>query len=76
MESLGSRIKQLRLRAKLNKAALARKVGVSDVTISYWESGAIKQIGHERLVALADALVRSHFKQTADPRAIFINRAH
>ncbi|MFC7368199.1 MULTISPECIES: helix-turn-helix domain-containing protein [Vreelandella] len=56
MESLGSRIKQLRLRAKLNKAALARKVGVSDVTISYWESGAIKQIGHERLVALADAL--------------------
>lgn len=56
MESLGSRIKQLRLRAKLNKAALARQVGVSDVTISYWESGAIKQIGHERLVALADAL--------------------
>lgn len=56
MESLGSRIKQLRLRAKLNKAALARNVGVSDVTISYWESGAIKQIGHERLVALADAL--------------------
>ncbi|SDO40763.1 helix-turn-helix domain-containing protein [Vreelandella arcis] len=56
MESLGSRIKQLRLRAKLNKAALARNVGVSDVTISYWESGAIKQIGHERLVALAEAL--------------------
>ncbi|MCA1773003.1 MAG: helix-turn-helix domain-containing protein [Halomonas sp.] len=56
MESLGSRIKQLRLRAKLNKAALARKVGVSDVTISYWESGAIKQIGHERLVALAESL--------------------
>ncbi|MWJ29436.1 helix-turn-helix domain-containing protein [Halomonas sp. ZH2S] len=56
MESLGSRIKQLRLRAKLNKAALARKVGVSDVTVSYWESGAIKQIGHERLVALAEAL--------------------
>ncbi|WP_447528128.1 helix-turn-helix domain-containing protein [Vreelandella sp. TE19] len=56
MESLGSRIKQLRQRVKLNKAALARKVGVSDVTISYWESGAIKQIGHERLVALADAL--------------------
>lgn len=56
MDALGPRIKQLRLQAKLNKAALARKVGVSDVTISYWESGAIKQIGHERLVALADAL--------------------
>ncbi|MDR5897930.1 helix-turn-helix domain-containing protein [Halomonas vilamensis] len=56
MESLGSRIKHLRLRAKLNKAALAREIGVSDVTVSYWESGAIKQIGHERLVALSDAL--------------------
>ncbi|MDC8802439.1 helix-turn-helix transcriptional regulator [Halomonas pacifica] len=56
MESLGPRIKQLRLHAQLNKAALARRVGVSDVTISYWESGAIKQIGHERLVALAEAL--------------------
>ncbi|HSP56805.1 MAG TPA: helix-turn-helix domain-containing protein [Halomonas sp.] len=56
MDSLGPRIKTLRLEAKLNKAALARRVGVSDVTISYWESGAIKQIGHERLVALAQAL--------------------
>ncbi len=56
MESLGNRIKRLRLQAKLNKAALARQVGVSDVTVSYWESGAIKQIGHERLLALAGAL--------------------
>ncbi|WP_244613170.1 helix-turn-helix domain-containing protein [Modicisalibacter radicis] len=40
----------------MSKAALARRVGVSDVTISYWESGTIKQIGHERLVALAEAL--------------------
>jgi len=56
MHSLGPRIKALRLEAQLNKAALARRVGVSDVTISYWESGAIKQIGHERLVALAQAL--------------------
>lgn len=56
MDALGPRIKRLRQQANLNKAALARLVGVSDVTISYWESGAIKQIGHERLVALADAL--------------------
>lgn len=56
MEPLGPRIKRLRQAAKLNKAALARRVGVSDVTISYWESGAIKQIGHERLVALSEAL--------------------
>lgn len=56
MDALGSRIKQLRLQASLSKAALARRVGVSDVTISYWESGTIKQIGHERLLALAEAL--------------------
>ncbi|MDN6315325.1 MAG: helix-turn-helix domain-containing protein, partial [Halomonas sp.] len=56
MESLGARIKHFRLKARLSKAALARHVGVSDVTVSYWESGTIKQIGHERLVALADAL--------------------
>lgn len=56
MDALGSRIKQLRLKANLSKAALARRVGVSDVTISYWESGTIRQIGHERLVALTEAL--------------------
>ncbi|MFP4137184.1 MAG: helix-turn-helix domain-containing protein [Halomonas sp.] len=56
MHSLGQRIKALRLEAQFNKAELARRVGVSDVTISYWESGSIKQIGHERLVALARAL--------------------
>ncbi|MDN6179770.1 MAG: helix-turn-helix domain-containing protein [Halomonas subglaciescola] len=56
MESLGERIKHFRLQARLSKAALARHVGVSDVTVSYWESGTIKQIGHERLVALAGAL--------------------
>lgn len=56
MDALGPRIKRLRQQANLTKAALARLVGVSDVTISYWESGAIKQIGHERLVALASSL--------------------
>ncbi|WP_277811629.1 helix-turn-helix domain-containing protein [Chromohalobacter canadensis] len=56
MDALGPRIKQLRIDAGLSKAALARRVGVSDVTISYWESGTIKQVGHERLIALADAL--------------------
>lgn len=56
MDALGPRIKSLRIAAGLNKAALARQVGVSDVTISYWESGTIKQIGHERLVALSQAL--------------------
>ncbi|MCI0510702.1 helix-turn-helix protein [Chromohalobacter marismortui] len=56
MDALGPRIKQLRIDAGLSKAALARRVGVSDVTISYWESGTIKQVGHERLIALTEAL--------------------
>ncbi|GAB2795436.1 hypothetical protein GCM10027040_22320 [Halomonas shantousis] len=56
MKALGNRIKHLRVKSGLSKAALARRVGVSDVTISYWESGTIKQIGHERLIALAQAL--------------------
>src|SRR5690606_8240646 len=47
---------RLRMQANLNKAALAGKVGVRDVTIPHWESGATKQRGHARLVALADAL--------------------
>nr|WP_110600689.1 helix-turn-helix transcriptional regulator [Salinicola lusitanus] len=65
MDGLGPRIKQLRLQAGMSKAALARRVGVSDVTISYWESGTIKQIGHERLVALTSALSCS-IKQLLD----------
>ena len=65
MDGLGPRIKQLRLQAGMSKAALARRVGVSDVTISYWESGTIKQIGHERLVALTSALCCS-IKQLLD----------
>ncbi|MCP1316876.1 helix-turn-helix transcriptional regulator [Halomonas sp. 707B3] len=40
----------------LNKAALARKVGVTDVSIHYWESGSIEQIGHKNLLELAWAL--------------------
>ncbi|WP_052383891.1 helix-turn-helix domain-containing protein [Litchfieldella xinjiangensis] len=67
MDTLGPRIKRLRQQANLNKAALARRVGVSDVTISYWESGAIKQIGHERLVALSDALGCSLGELLANP---------
>lgn len=65
MDGLGPRIKQLRIQAGMSKAALARRVGVSDVTISYWESGTIKQIGHERLVALTSALSCS-IKQLLD----------
>ncbi|WP_342768375.1 helix-turn-helix domain-containing protein [Kushneria sinocarnis] len=56
MNQLGARIRSLREQAGLSKAALARRVGVSDVTISYWENGIIQRIGHSRLQPLARAL--------------------
>ncbi|WP_280561653.1 helix-turn-helix transcriptional regulator [Chromohalobacter sp. 48-RD10] len=70
MDALGPRIKQLRIYAGLSKAALARRVGVSDVTISYWESGTIKQVGHERLIALANALHCSLERLLEDGNAV------
>jgi|AXCI01.1.fsa_nt_gi transcriptional regulator with XRE-family HTH domain len=54
--SVGSRIKFLRERKRMNKAQLARAVGVSDVAVNYWERGHIKQIGHHRLTLLASTL--------------------
>lgn len=37
MNSIGDRINQLRVGAKLSKLALGNAIGVSDVTIGYWE---------------------------------------
>lgn len=51
---LKTKIRTLRLDAGMNKAELARAVGVSNVNILYWETGAIKQIGHKRLMKLAE----------------------
>ncbi|ARS53629.1 helix-turn-helix domain-containing protein [Kushneria konosiri] len=56
MNELGERIRKLREQCGLSKAELARRVGVSDVTISYWENGTIKRVGHSRLEPLARAL--------------------
>ncbi len=56
IRDIAERVRQLREAASLNKAELARRIGVSDVTIGFWEGGSIKQIGHERLLARATAL--------------------
>lgn len=53
---LGNLIRKHRLETGLNKAELARLIGVSDVSVTYWERGQIKQIGHERLGKLAQVL--------------------
>jgi transcriptional regulator with XRE-family HTH domain len=56
MNNLSKQIKKRREALGMDKATLARKVGVSDVTLIYWESGQIKQIGHIRLLSLASSL--------------------
>ncbi|MFC0268017.1 helix-turn-helix domain-containing protein [Kushneria aurantia] len=56
MKDLGRRIRERREACGLSKAELARQVGVSDVTISYWENGTIKRVGHSRLEPLSRAL--------------------
>lgn len=53
-ESVGRRIEYLRKRAKLSKAALGRKLGVSHVAIGGWESGSTSNLRHENLLKLAD----------------------
>lgn len=52
-ETLGQRIQRPRLDADINMAELGRLIGVSDVTIKYWESGTIQQIKHGHLLTLA-----------------------
>ncbi|MCL7938845.1 helix-turn-helix domain-containing protein [Halomonas sp. ATCH28] len=69
-DSLATRILQLREAAGLTKADLARCIGVSDVTIGYWETGNIKQIGHERLLTLASAFGISVSELLDDPMLV------
>lgn len=49
----GERIKELRKAEGMSKADLARLIDVSDVAVSYWESGRIKSINSENLLKLA-----------------------
>jgi len=53
---LGDTIREHRERLLISKAELARRVGVSDVSVLYWESGKIEEIGHNNLIRLARAL--------------------
>lgn len=53
-ETLRERITRLRLEAGLTKRDLARRVGVSDVAVSYWESGESKTITNVHLLKLAE----------------------
>lgn len=55
MESIGSRIKRLRKDRKMTQGNLATLIGVSDVTIGYWERE-VNKPELENLIALAEIL--------------------
>lgn len=55
METIGSRIKKLRKENKLTQGRLGNLVGVSDVTIGYWEKD-VNEPKYESLEALAQVL--------------------
>lgn len=49
-------MKQRRLELSLTMADVAKAVGVSEATVSRWESGNISDMRHSRIVALANVL--------------------
>jgi len=53
---LGERLKNLRIKRGLTLDEVARKIGVSNATVSRWETGEIKAIGSDKIGALADVL--------------------
>ena len=55
METIGSRIKRLRKERKLTQGQLGNLIGLSDVTIGYWERE-INKPELENLIALAEIL--------------------
>ena len=54
--SLGQFIKEKRIENNLSLEQLGKKVGVSKMTISRWESGEIKNMGSDKIEKLALAL--------------------
>lgn len=54
--ALNDNLKQRRIELRLTMAELAGKVGVSEATISRWESGDISNMRLDKIVPLARAL--------------------
>jgi repressor LexA len=54
--SISSVIKKRRRELDLTLADVAERMGVSEATVQRWESGAIKNLRHERIGRLADVL--------------------
>ena len=87
MDTWNKRLSIARIAAKKNKTELARAVGVSNATVSDWESGEIKNIEAENFLKVCEFLNISptwlqfgkgemfHIELSADDlRAVEINR--
>ena len=59
MQEVNVILKQRRLKLQMTMLDVAKKVGVSEGTISRWESGDIANMKRDKIVALADALQMS-----------------
>ena len=56
MESMGTRIKNLRLENNMTLEELGNKVGVGKSTVRKWENGMIANMRRDKIAKLADAL--------------------
>ena len=56
MKTWNQRVTEAREKAGIDKAELARKTKVSPPTVTQWESGEIKKLSAENLLAICDAL--------------------
>lgn len=54
--SISTVLKQRRKELNLTLAEIAKQVGVSEATVQRWESGNIKNLRHDRIGLLAEAL--------------------
>lgn len=71
--TLGDRIKHYREKAGLSKRRMARAIGITDVSIHYWENGTISEIGHLKLKALAELFEITVSELVHDPRLVAYN---
>ena len=55
--SIASLIRVRRKSLGLTLLDVAKKVGVSEATVQRWETGSIKNMGQDKIIKLADALL-------------------
>jgi transcriptional regulator with XRE-family HTH domain len=78
MATINDRLKDCRIQRNLTLLEVAEKIGVKEATMQRYESGAIKNIKHETVLAIADYYgVSPQYLMgwTDDPRPITITTA-